>query len=100
MPRGFGETPLFKLKRDRVEKVWQRACGKARVTDAWIHDLRRTRATIWHKEEGLPQDLIMHLTGHRTDSMFRQYQIVSTEYVEKLAQKWSDDDKKEDQESR
>ncbi|UCC39349.1 MAG: tyrosine-type recombinase/integrase [Candidatus Aminicenantes bacterium] len=90
MPRGFGETPVFNLKRDRVERAWQKACRKAGVKDAWIHDFRRTRATIWHKEEGLPQDLIMHMTGHRTDSMFRRYQIVSTEYVEKLAQKWSD----------
>ncbi len=100
IPRGFGETPVFNLNRDRVERVWQRACRKVGVKDAWIHDLRRTRANIWHKEEGLPQDLIMHMTGLRTDSMSRRYQIVSTEYVEKLAQKWSDDDKKEDQESR
>jgi integrase len=100
MPRGFGETPVFTLKRDHVERAWQRACRKAGVKDAWIHDLRRTRATIWHKEEGLPQDVIMHMTGHRTNSMFRRYQIVSTEYVEKLAQKWSDDNEKEDQESR
>jgi integrase len=98
MPRGFGETPVFRVSMDRVERNWKRACQKAKVRDARIHDLRRTRATLWHKEEGLPQDLIMHMTGHRTDSMFRRYQIVSTEYVEKLAQKWSDE--KEDQEAR
>ncbi|NIS68731.1 MAG: tyrosine-type recombinase/integrase [Proteobacteria bacterium] len=91
IPRGFGKTPIFNLKQNRVERAWQRACREAKVKDAWIHDLRRTRATIWHKEEGLPQDLIMHMTGHRTDSMFRRYQIVSTEYVEKLAQKWSEE---------
>ena len=100
VPRGFGETPVFKLSIDRVERNWKRACQKAKVKDARIHDFRRTRATIWHKEEGLPQDLIMSMTGHRTDSMFRRYQIVSTEYVEKLAQKWSDDDEKGDQEAR
>ena len=100
MPRGFGETPVFNLKPHRVQGAWRRACKKAKVKDAWVHDFRRTRATIWHKEEGLPQDLIMHMTGHRTDSMFRRYQIVSTEYVEKLAQKWSDDDEKGDQEAR
>ncbi|NIS59709.1 MAG: tyrosine-type recombinase/integrase [Proteobacteria bacterium] len=91
MPRGFGETPIFKLKSYQAQGAWRQACKKARVKDARIHDLRRTRATIWHKEEGLPQDLIMHMTGHRTDSMFRRYQIVSTEYVEKLAQKWSEE---------
>ncbi|MFX0200813.1 MAG: tyrosine-type recombinase/integrase [Candidatus Hodarchaeota archaeon] len=96
IPRGFGETPVFNLKRDRVERIWRRACKKAGVKDAWIHDLRRTRATIWHKEEGLPQDLIMHMTGHRTDSMFRRYQIVSTEYIERLALKWSDEDESRD----
>ncbi len=98
MPRGFGETPIFTLNIDRVERTWKRACQKAKVKDARIHDLRRTRATIWHKNEGLPQDLIMHMTGHRTDSMFRRYQIVSTEYVEKLAAKWSDE--KEDRGAR
>jgi len=91
VPRGFGETPVFNLRRDHVERVWRRACRKAGIKDAWIHDLRRTRATIWHKEQGLPQDLIMSMSGHRTDSMFRRYQIVSTEYVERLAQKWSDE---------
>jgi integrase len=95
LPKGFGDTLLFGLKRDRVERVWQRACKKAGVKGAWVHDLRRTRATIWHKEEGLPQDLIMHMTGHRTDSMFRRYQIVSTEYVEKLAQEWADEKRSE-----
>lgn len=100
MPRGVGDTPLFGLKRDRVEREWQRDCQKAKAKIARIHALRRTRATIWHKEEGLPRDLIMHMTGHRTDSMFHRYQIVSTEYGEKLAQKWSNDNKKQDQESR
>jgi integrase len=96
MPKGFGETPVFSVSMDRVERNWKRACQKAKVRDARIHDLRRTRATIWHKEEGLPQDLIMYMTGHRTDSMFRRYQIVSTEYVERLAEKWSEE--KENQE--
>jgi integrase len=91
VPRGFGETPVFSLRRDHVERVWRRACKKVKVKDAWIHDLRRTRATIWHKEWRLPQDLIMSMSGHRTDSMFRRYQIVSTEYVEELARKWSDE---------
>jgi integrase len=95
MPRGFGETPLFIVSIDRIERNWKKACQKAKIKDARIHDLRRTRATIWHKEQGLPQDLIMSMSGHRTDSMFRRYQIVSTEYVERLAQKWSDE--KEDQ---
>jgi integrase len=90
MPRGFGDTPVFNLGKSRVERAWRRACEKAKVKGAWIHDLRRTRATIWHKEEGLPQDVIMSMSGHRTDSMFRRYQIVSTEYVERLAQKWAD----------
>jgi integrase len=99
IPRGFGDTSVFKVSMDRVERNWKKACRKAKVKDARIHDLRRTRATIWHKEKGLPQDLIMHMTGHRTDSMFRRYQIISTEYVEKLAQKWSDDNEKEGQEA-
>ena len=90
MPRGFGNTTVFGLNIYYLEKAWQRACKKAKVKGAWIHDLRRTRATIWHKEEGLPQDLIMSMSGHRTDSMFRRYQIVSTEYVERLAQKWAE----------
>ncbi|NIS68610.1 MAG: hypothetical protein GTO12_06550 [Proteobacteria bacterium] len=91
---------MLGLKRDRVERGWQRVCQKAKAKDARVHDLRRPRATIWQKEEGLPQDLIMYTTGHRTDSMFHRYQIISTEYGEKLTQKWSNDAEKEDQESR
>jgi integrase len=89
MLRGFGNTRVFNLDIYRMEKAWRRACKEAKVSDARIHDLRRTRATIWHKEEGLPQDVIMSMSGHKTDSMFRRYQIVSTEYVERLARKWS-----------
>ncbi|MBW2059916.1 MAG: site-specific integrase [Deltaproteobacteria bacterium] len=89
-PRGLPGVKLFHLKMYQVEGAWGRACKKVGVKDAKIHDLRRTRCTIWHKEEGLPQDLIMSMSGHRTDSMFRRYQITSTEFVESLARKWAE----------
>jgi integrase len=101
LPKGIrGEIPLFKVSKERCDRTWRKACKKAGVQDARIHDLRKTRATIWHKEKGIPQDLIMHMTGHKTDSMFRRYQIISTEHVERLAQEWARkrmDDAKEEE---
>lgn len=59
------------------------------MKDAWIHDFRRTRATIWHKDKGVTRDLVMSMTGHKTDSMFRRYQIATTKHVERLAEEWN-----------
>lgn len=59
-------------------KAWGTACRKAGVADRIFHDLRRTAARNLINA-GVPQAVAMKITGHRTDSVFRRYAIVSPE---------------------
>jgi integrase len=49
-----------------------------RVYDRTVHDFRRTCARNLIRS-GVSQTVAMEVTGHRTDSMFRRYDITSTE---------------------
>lgn len=69
-------------------------CRKCRVDTNYVgshfHDLRRTAARDLVRLPGVSQKMARAITGHKTDSMFDRYNIVSTEdtsqALEKLAQ--------------
>jgi integrase len=56
-------------------KSWARACQKAGIKRLF-HDLRRSACRNM-LAAGVSQVTAMQLSGHRTDSMFRRYCIVS-----------------------
>lgn len=56
-------------------KSWATACRLAGVRRLF-HDLRRSAARNM-LNAGVPQAIAMQITGHRTDSMFRRYAIVT-----------------------
>jgi hypothetical protein len=57
---------------------WKTAVATAGVHDLRFHDLWRT-AVRNMRRVGVPQVVRMKITGHKTDSMERRYNIVDAE---------------------
>jgi integrase len=59
---------------------WKNACKEANLPDLHLHDLRRT-AVRNMRRAGVPQVIRMRISGHKTDSMERRYNIVDKEDI-------------------
>ena len=59
-------------------KLWAKACGALGLSGRIVHDLRRSG--IRHLvRAGVPLHTVMAMSGHRTQSMLRRYDIISLE---------------------
>lgn len=57
-------------------KSWQRACTTAGVPNFLFHDLRRTAVRNLDRA-GVPRSVAMAMVGHKTEAIYRRYNIVS-----------------------
>jgi integrase len=53
----------------------QRSCARAVYEWIWFHDLRRSFVTN-ARRRGVPESVVMKLSGHRTRSVFDRYNII------------------------
>jgi integrase len=56
--------------------AWASACERAGLTELLFHDLRRSGVRLLSRS-GVPERVIMSITGHRTREMFDRYNITS-----------------------
>jgi integrase len=61
-------------------RSWQKACDASGVPALKFHDLRRT-AVRNMRRAGVPQVVRIRISGHRTDSMERRYNIVDVDDI-------------------
>lgn len=59
-----------------LHMTWRRACREAGCPGRFVHDLRRT-AVREMERAGVPRSVAMKLSGHKTESIYRRYAIVS-----------------------
>ena len=58
-----------------IRKVFRRACKAVKLTGVWFHDLRRSFVTN-ARRRGVPESVVMRMSGHRTRAVFDRYNIV------------------------
>ncbi|MBI3609969.1 MAG: tyrosine-type recombinase/integrase [Nitrospirae bacterium] len=63
-------------KYQSYKRAWNTATKNAGLTGKMMHDFRRTGVRNLIRA-GVPQSVAMAISGHKTDSVFRRYDIVS-----------------------
>ncbi len=68
--------------------AWEKATEAAEVPGLLVHDLRRTGVRDMIRK-GIPQSVAMQISGHRTISVFKRYDIVDEGDLREAARKMS-----------
>lgn len=78
VPKTLGSQFVFTFKGKRIGEIktaFNTACRRAGIKDFHFHDLRHCAITNMRKA-GVPDNVIMSISGHKTTAMFRRYDAV------------------------
>jgi len=68
-----------------INKVWKEATKQAGCPGLLLHDFRRGAVRRLTRCPGISRELAMSLTGHRTESVFKRYNIIDAADLERGA---------------
>ena len=63
-----------------IRKMFHRALKAAGLAGVWFHDLRRSFVTN-ARRRGVPESVVMKMSGHRTRAVFDRYNIIEEDDV-------------------
>jgi integrase len=71
-------NPMTKTRWVDMKKRFQRAVKAAEFHGLWFHGLRRSFITR-ARRVGVPESVVMRMSGHRTRAVFERYNVVDTQ---------------------
>jgi integrase len=69
-----------------IRKTFRRACKTAKLAGIWFHDLRRSFVTN-ARRHGVPESVVMKMSGHRTRAVFDRYNIIEEDDLRDAVQR-------------
>jgi len=72
-----------------IDRMFNRARRAIGMEGLWFHDMRRSFVTK-ARRAGVPESVVMKMSGHRTREVFERYNIVSEEDLQEAVRRLED----------
>ena len=78
------QARIFPMTYEALKAAWKRACVRAGIEDANLHDLRHTSATRFALEFNGNLPVLKLITGHKTDVQLQRYVNIKVDDVVRM----------------